>query len=192
MKWKWKLLSRVRLCNPMDYTVPGILQARILEWAAFPFSRGSSQPRDRTQISCIADGFLTSWAMRETPVWSEVMAKKHSAQFPSTRETIGVSSSWNGFASQPSALSSTPSCPCWLQMKLPRRGHPPESLPSGEEDSPLLLLTSLFGVNCPGSSLLAQGHGLNMPERSISRKFRSANQQAPSLSQQIPDQIIVP
>ena len=33
------------LCNPMDYTVHGILQARILEWVAFPFSRGSSQPR---------------------------------------------------------------------------------------------------------------------------------------------------
>ena len=34
------------LCNPMDYTVHGILQTRILEWVAFPFSRGSSQPRD--------------------------------------------------------------------------------------------------------------------------------------------------
>ena len=34
------------LCSPMDYTVQGILQARILEWVAFPFSRGSSQPRD--------------------------------------------------------------------------------------------------------------------------------------------------
>ena len=34
------------LCNPMDDTVHGILQARILEWVAFPFSRGSSQPRD--------------------------------------------------------------------------------------------------------------------------------------------------
>ena len=34
------------LCDPMDYTVHGILQARVLEWIAFPFSRGSSQPRD--------------------------------------------------------------------------------------------------------------------------------------------------
>ena len=34
------------LCDPIDYTVHGILQARILEWVAFPFSRGSSQPRD--------------------------------------------------------------------------------------------------------------------------------------------------
>ena len=39
------------LCDPMDYMVHGILQARILEWVASPFSRGSSQPRDQTQVS---------------------------------------------------------------------------------------------------------------------------------------------
>ena len=48
------------LCNPVDYTVQEILQARILEWVAFLFSRGSSQPRDRTQISLIAGRFFTS------------------------------------------------------------------------------------------------------------------------------------
>ena len=48
------------VCNPMDYTVHGILQARILEWVGFPFSRKSYQPRDRTQISHIAGGFFTS------------------------------------------------------------------------------------------------------------------------------------
>ena len=49
------------LCNPMDCTVHGNLQARILEWVAFPFSRGSSQPRDdQIQVSCIAGGFFTS------------------------------------------------------------------------------------------------------------------------------------
>ena len=47
------------LCNPMAYTVHGILQARILEWVDFPFSRGSSQPRDRTQVSHIAVRFFT-------------------------------------------------------------------------------------------------------------------------------------
>ena len=47
-------------CNPMDCIVHGILQARILEWVAVPFSRGSSQPRDRTQVSHIAGGFFTS------------------------------------------------------------------------------------------------------------------------------------
>ena len=53
------------LCDPMDYKVCGILQARIPEWVAFPFSRGSSQPRDQTRVSCIAGGFFTSWATRE-------------------------------------------------------------------------------------------------------------------------------
>ena len=40
-------------CDPMDSMVHGILQARILKWVAFPFIRGSSQPRDQTQVSCI-------------------------------------------------------------------------------------------------------------------------------------------
>ena len=46
-------------------SVHGILQARILEWVAFPSSRWSSQPRDQTQVSCIAGGFFTSWAIRK-------------------------------------------------------------------------------------------------------------------------------
>ena len=59
------------LSDPMDYTVHGILQARILEWEAFPFSRGSSQPKDRTHVSHIAGGFFTSWATREAQeYWS--------------------------------------------------------------------------------------------------------------------------
>ena len=53
------------LCNTMDYTVRGILQARILEWVSIPFSRGSSQLRDRTQVSHTAGGFFTGWATRE-------------------------------------------------------------------------------------------------------------------------------
>ena len=59
------------LCDPVDYTVHGILQARILEWVAFPFSRGPSQPRDRNQVSCIAGRFFTSWTIREAQeYWS--------------------------------------------------------------------------------------------------------------------------
>ena len=58
-------------CDHMDYTVHGILQARILEWVAFPFSRGSSQSRHWTQVSCIAGRFFTSWATREAQeYWS--------------------------------------------------------------------------------------------------------------------------
>ena len=66
--------SRLVVSNslrPMDCIVHGILQARILEWVAFPFSRGSSQPRDWTQVSHIAGGFFTSWATREAQeYWS--------------------------------------------------------------------------------------------------------------------------
>ena len=50
----------------MDYTVYGILLARILEWVAIPFSRRSSQPMDWTQVSLIAGRFFTSWATGET------------------------------------------------------------------------------------------------------------------------------
>ena len=57
------------LCDTINCSLPhssihGILQARILEWIAMPFSRGSSWPRDQTQVSCIADRFFTNWAMR--------------------------------------------------------------------------------------------------------------------------------
>ena len=47
-------------CSPSGSSVHGILQARLLEWAALPFSRGPSQPRNRTLVSCIADGFFTT------------------------------------------------------------------------------------------------------------------------------------
>ena len=65
--WKWKLLNYVwLLATPWTvvqyYIVHGILQARILEWVAFPFSRGSSQPRDWSQVSHTAGGFFTGWA----------------------------------------------------------------------------------------------------------------------------------
>ena len=69
--WKWRSLSCVQLCDLMDYTVYGILQTKILEWVAFPSSRGSSKPRDQTQVSWIAAEFFTSWATKEAQeYWS--------------------------------------------------------------------------------------------------------------------------
>ena len=58
----------------MDYTVHGILQATILEWVAIPFSRGSSQPRDWTQVSRIAGRFFTSWTTREAHLCVETQS----------------------------------------------------------------------------------------------------------------------
>ena len=62
--------SCLMLCNPVDCSPPGASvhgtsQARILGWVAIPFSRGSSWPRDRTQVPCIAGRFFTIWATRE-------------------------------------------------------------------------------------------------------------------------------
>ena len=61
--------SCLTLCDPMDCSSPGssvhgILQARILEWVAYPFSRRSSQPKNQTGVSCTAGGFFISWATR--------------------------------------------------------------------------------------------------------------------------------
>ena len=89
-------LSRVQLfCDPMDYrlpgsSVPGILQARMLEWVAMPSSRGSSPPRDGTHVSCvscIADGFLTA----EPPVKPGFRAGSRNVEM-----------SYSGFSSSPS------------------------------------------------------------------------------------------
>ena len=62
--------SCLTLCDPMNYSLPGptvheILQTRIIEWVAIPFSRGSSQPRDQPQFSGITGGFFTIWDTRE-------------------------------------------------------------------------------------------------------------------------------
>ena len=58
------------LCDPMNCSSPGSsvhgnLQARILEWVAIPFSRGSSPPRDQSRVSCITGRFFSVWATRE-------------------------------------------------------------------------------------------------------------------------------
>ena len=61
--------SGLGLYDSRDYMGRGILQARVLEWVAFPFSRGSSQSRDRTQVSRIAGRFFASWATRKDTWW---------------------------------------------------------------------------------------------------------------------------
>ena len=68
---KWNQLCPT-LCDPMDCSLPGssvhgILQVRILEWVVISFSRGASQPRDWTWVSCIAGRRFTLWATRELP-----------------------------------------------------------------------------------------------------------------------------
>ena len=96
-KCEWKSLSRVRLCNPMDCSPPGssILQARIQEWVVISFSKGSSELRDQTQLSCIVGGFVTIWATKpggplqcgETFLWGPQAPSK-------TQPVIHLAYSW--------------------------------------------------------------------------------------------------
>ena len=79
VKWMWKLLSCV--CDPMDCSPPGssvlgILQARILEWVAIPFYRGSFRSRGWTQVFCVEVKFFTVWATREALIslWALINA----------------------------------------------------------------------------------------------------------------------
>ena len=60
--------------SPARLLVTGTLQAGILEWVAIPFSKGSSRPRDWTQVSCIAGGFFTIWIMNSGKLeWSDCL-----------------------------------------------------------------------------------------------------------------------
>ena len=68
----------------------GILQARILEWVAMPLSRGSSQPRDRTYIFCIAGSFFTVWATREAHQFSSVAQSYPTLWDPMNCSTPGL------------------------------------------------------------------------------------------------------
>ena len=105
------------LCDPMGYTVRGILQARILEWVVFPFSRSSSQCRDRTQVSHIADGFFTSWATGK-PKNTGVGTLSLLQWISQPRNWTGVSciagrffTNWTTAAAAAAAAKSLQSCP---------------------------------------------------------------------------------
>ena len=78
-------------CSPPGCSVHGIFQARILEWVAISFSRGSSWPRDWTQVSCMAGGFFTVWATREDcQITARILIQESLVSW-------GQSSRWNGF-----------------------------------------------------------------------------------------------
>ena len=85
------------LCDPMDYTVHGILQARILEWVAFPFSRGYSQPRDQTHVFCIEGRFFISWTTEGSPRILEWVVYPFSSRSSKPRNWTRVSCIAGGF-----------------------------------------------------------------------------------------------
>ena len=143
------------LCDPLDYTVHGILQGRILEGSAFPFSRGSSQPRGQTQVSCIAGGFFSSWATRDkggvgkdlTQIWvCQVECFSHSTRLPN----CALCSRWQTPLSFRSSLQwpLLPSCQLPPQGMLPHRELPPIGFDSA------LMPHNTSGNFFPGSSVL--------------------------------------
>ena len=94
LNWRWGMMKtifmKVKLllaqlyptlwnsmgCSPPGSSVHGILQARILGWVAIPFSRGSSQPRDQTWVSCIAGRFFTIWVTSLNPLYKRTAYKQ--------------------------------------------------------------------------------------------------------------------
>ena len=77
------------LWDPMDYALHEILPARILEWVVIPFSRGSSLPRDRTQVSYTAGRFFTSWATRKAQKYWSGYPLPSPADFPDSGVELG-------------------------------------------------------------------------------------------------------
>ena len=105
------LQSCLTLCDPVDcsppgFSVHGISQARILEWIAIPFSRGSSQPRDGTPVSCTAGRFFTVWTTGKSLsswVWIKFCLVRS--------KMFGSRKHWLDFASH-NTLGVLPRAPC--------------------------------------------------------------------------------
>ena len=102
------------LFEPTDHTVHGILQATVLEWVTVPFSRGSSQPRDRIHVSHIAGRFFTSWAIRESSsgqpflgsrsIWKLLSQKKKKNIYTTSSQIFQTTITFSG---SPEAIQET-------------------------------------------------------------------------------------
>ena len=138
------------LCNPMDCSLPGssvhgILQARIVEWVAISFSRGSCQPRDQTLVSCIADRFFTGWANREVHIYILMFSSS----------TVSVSLWPHGLQHARFPCPSVPPRACSNPCPLSRWCHPTGS----SSVAPFSSCPQSFPVagSFPVSQLLASG-----------------------------------
>ena len=112
--------SCLTLCDPMNCSpsvssIHGILQARILEWIAIPFSRGSSWPRDQTQLSCIAGRFFTIWATGKILTYCCQFIEKN--MLKDTNEMSDKQIHWGRSGKLLSRGAFTP-CGVWLKYPL--------------------------------------------------------------------------
>ena len=107
----------------MDYTIHGILKARILEWVAYPFSRGSSRPRNWIWVSCVAGGFCINWAIREAWLgWKVTLLRGKWCSFKVLITLSWVERKWK---KKPSWNNSTQHCimcltwnSAWMERKI--------------------------------------------------------------------------
>ena len=102
-------------CSPPGSSVHGILQARILEWVAIPFSRGSSRPRDGTWVSCIAGRFFTVWTTREAgrARWAETLRTSIPGDVEGPRNLY-----WPPASTQLAQLTKHWFCPQWYLIRM--------------------------------------------------------------------------
>jgi len=132
-------------CNPPGSSVYGILQARILEWVAISFSRGSFRPRNRTRVSCIAGRWFTDWAMREaqgppelytrTVVWGGRLGASY---FDLVFRLI-----WGGWEQDAFENSEKPDVPLSFLCHCQLRHHPPFPNPTRHQGQSTLHQRSL-------------------------------------------------
>jgi len=106
-------------CSMPGFSVHGILQARILEWVAISFSRGSSRPRDQTQVSCTTGRLFTNRATREALKWKSLSRVQLFA-------THGLYSPWNSPGQNTPTQGSNPGLPHCRQIlyQLSHKGSP--------------------------------------------------------------------
>ena len=160
----------------MDYPVHGIPQARILEWAAFPFSRWSSQPRDWAQVSRIAGGFLTAWAtdsmdmslselremVTDREAWRAVI---HGVAKSGTRLSDWTELNWTDESFSCRKKSGLPQLPFLLPPNLSKESFFPVS---GKGVSSLRLTSHLWvHIICPVSAETLLIHQAALPAISL-------------------------
>ena len=118
-------------CSPPGSSIYGILQARILEWVAISFSRGSSQLRNWTQASCVAGRFFTKWATREAPAKKllnhvQLFVTQWTIQFrnsPGQNTGVGNLSLLQGIFPTQGSNPGLPPCK-WILYQLSHKGSP--------------------------------------------------------------------
>ena len=168
-------------CSPLGSSVHGLLQARILEWVAIPFSTGSSGPREPSRVFCIAGGFFTIWASRKE-LWDPECASFHSFSGARGWALVGGQILVFGFSfSRSSGASRAPGVLCVGRaakgaLVQGSHSHPLSSL----WDCLLLVFLITTCLTCNSHTIHIQFTGfqyihrvVQLPEQSHSRTFPS-------------------